>query len=457
MIAALLLAAASVCALPEPLPAPDAAAAQLYLEVGDTERAAGSVETALVAYREALRLDPSSARAKSAYLAACAGHERDALLAEGRARMDAGDCPGAIDLFRLLAGDPVAALQEAICRYGQGDDDEARPLLERALAAPATEERARYFLGLIELRDRSGNDAAAFFEHVAEAGGLLTERAQVLRLTSLRSGRAVVTVSAESGYDSNVTFAPDALPASGDFSGGGGLLVSLRPLGLSGPYLRGSAFYRRQVQQTSSDLGFFSGQAGYRLGRGEAYAFGDYALEATLLGGSPLLVAHRLRAGGRLPLRHFALTLLYAARFDTYQTASSSAYSGTSHSLSPEVAYWLPLGSSISLGYFVSRDATSVADTSAWEHGPYAAARWVLSPGLRLGADAGLFFRSYDAGTPAARSDAIRSAGASVEQDLGRFTLRLAAGARASVSNDPAHTYTRLTGTLGVSYTLGIF
>jgi len=303
----------------------------------------------------------------------------------------------------------------------------------------------------------TGNAAAAWFEQVAGAGGPLTDRAQVLRLTSLRSGRAVVTVSAESGYDSNVSFTPDTLPASGDFSGGGGLLVSLRPLGLSGPYLRGSAFYRRQAQLTSSDLAFFSGQAGYRLGRGETYAFGDYALDATLLGGSPLLVAHRLRAGGRWQLRHFALALIYAARIESYQTASSSAYSGTAHSLSPEVSYWLPLGSSISLGYFISRDATSVGDTSAWEHGPRAAVRWVLLPGLRLGADGSLLFRSYDAGTPSPRSDVIRYGGAAVEQDLGRFTLRLAAGARASSSNDPARTYTRLSATLGVSYTLGLF
>ena len=456
MIAAILIAASAVCALPEPLPASDPAAAQVYLEVGDAERAAGSDETALVAYREAVRLDPSSARAKSAYLSTCAGHERDALLAEGRAHMDAGDCPGAIDIFRLLAGDPAAALQEAICRYGQGDDDEARPLLERALAAPATRERARYFLGLIELRDRSGDDAAAFFQQVSEEGGPLTERAEVLRLTSLRSGRAVVTAFSEAGYDSNVSFTPDGLPASGDFSGGGGLSIALRPLGLSGPYLRGSAFYRAQLQQTDSNLGFLSGQAGYRLGRGETYAFGDYAFDATMLGGSPLLAAHRLRAGGRLQLRHFALSLLYTARIETYQTPSSSPYSGTSHSISPEVSYWLPLGSSISLGYFVSRDLTSFADTTAWEHGPHAGGRWVVLPALRLAAEAGLLFRPFDAATPA-RSDTIRYAGASVEQDLGRFTLRLATSARASVSTDPAYSYTRLTATLGVSYTLSLF
>jgi tetratricopeptide (TPR) repeat protein len=457
MIAVLLSAAAAVCTLPDPAPAPDAAAARVYLEVGDAELAAGSLKTALVAYREAARLDSSNERARSAYLSACVEGARDALLADGRRRMDEGDCRGAVEMFRQLPDDPAAALYEAICLYEHGDDDEARPLLLKALAAPAYEDRARYFLGLIELRDRSGNDAAELFDRVAGAGGPLAERAEVLRSAALRSGRMVVAAFAESGYDSNISYTPDSLPASGDFGGAGGLSFSLRPLGLSGPYLRGNAYYRRQAQATDRDLGLFSGQAGYRLGRGETYALGDYAYEATMLGGSPLRFAHRLRAGGRWQIRRFALSALYSLRFETYQTPGSSAYSGTAHSLTPEVSYWLPLGSSISLGYFVLRDVTSFADTSAWEHGPRAAVRWVLRPTLRLAAEGGFLFRSYDAGIPQARSDAIRYAGASVEQDLGRFTLRLAGGARASVSNHAAFTYSRLTATLGVSYTLGIF
>jgi tetratricopeptide (TPR) repeat protein len=462
MIAILLSAAAAVCTLPDPAPMPDAAAAGVYLEVGDAELAAGSLKTALVAYREAARLDPSSERARSAYLSACAVRERDTLLADGRRRMDEGDCGGALEVFRQLPDDPAAALYQAICLYEQGDDDEARPLLVKALAAPAYEDRARYFLGLIELRDRSGNDAAGLFDRVAGAGGPLAERAEVLRSAALRSGRAVVAAFVESGYDSNVSYTPDSMPASGDFGGAGGLSFSLRPLGLSGPYLRGNAYYRQQAKATDRSLGLFSGQGGYRLGRGETYAFGDYAYEATLLGGSPLLFAHRLRAGGRWQVRRFAVSALYALRFETFQTLGSTAYSGTAHSFMPEISYWLPLGSSISLGYFVSRDLTSFAYTSTWEHGPRAAVRWVLRPTLRLAAEGGFLFRTFDAGDPQAgdpqaRSDAIRYAGASLEQDLGRFTLRLAGGARASVSNQSAFTYSRLTATLGVSYTLGIF
>ena len=64
---------------------------------------------------------------------------------------------------------------------------------------------------------------------------------------------------------------------------------------------------------------------------------------------------------------------------------------------------------------------------------------------------------SYDAGSPQARYDAIRYALGSLEQDLGRFTVRLSATVRTSDSNQPAFTYTRLTAALGASYTLSIF
>jgi tetratricopeptide (TPR) repeat protein len=418
--------------------------------------AAESAGTALVAYREAVRLDPRNQRARSAYLSACVGHHRDALLAEGWRRMDAGDCSGAIDAFRRLPGDPAAALYEAICKYEQGDDDEARPLLRTALAAPAYEDRARYFLGLIELRDRSGNDAAELFGRVAAAGGPLAERAEVLRSASLRSGRAVISASVEPGYDSNVNFTPDNLPGSDDFGVGGSLFLSLRPLGLSGPYLRANAYYHKLQKATDNDLGFATAQAGYRLGRGETYAFADYGYEATTLGGSPLLYAHRLRAGGRWQIRRFALSLVYALRIGTYQTPGTSAFSGNAHFVTPEVSYRLPLGSRIALGYSAMRDQTSFIATSSWEHGPRAAVRWAFRPTLRAGIEGGLFFRSYDAGFPA-RSDTIRLVSAYLEQDIGRVTVGLAGGARNSASNQAAHTYTRLTATLGATYTLSLF
>lgn len=457
MIPFLLAAAALVCAPPEPAAPPDPIAAQAYFEVGEQELANGAGEAALFAFREAARLDASNERARAAFVAVCTTQQRGVLLASGRDKLDAGDTRGAIETFRALAGDPEAALYEGIARYEQGDDDEARPLFAAAMTAPAFESRARYFLGLIELRGRSGNDAARLFEQVAASGEPLADRALVLRGAALRSGRAVVSAALESGYDSNVSFTPDTLPATGDFGGGASLSLSLRPLGLSGPYLHATGFYRRQAQATDRDFGSFAMQGGYRLGRGETHAFADYAYEQTLLGGAPLLQAHRVRAGGRWQVRRFGLSLLAAARFGTYQTAGTSAFSGAAFTLSPEVSYRLPLGSAVSLGYLVLRDAANAADASSWEHGPRAAARVTLRPSLRLLAEAGALLRAFDAGSPQPRSDTIGFAAASVEQDLGRFTVRLGSSARRSASSDTGASYTRLTATLGVSYTLSIF
>lgn len=456
MILPALLAAAAVgvCALPEPAAAPDPAAARAYLEVGDSEAEAGSADTAMLAYREAARLDPSSARAREAYLAACARRSPSALLAEGIRLMDEGDRQAAIARFELLRSgrtDPAAALYEGIIRYELGDDEAARPLLREALSSVAYATRARYFLGLIELRNGSGDDAAALFEQVTP-GGSLGEAAEVLRAAALRSGRGVISFFAESGYDSNVNFTPEGMPASGDGGGAAGLSFSLRPLGLSGPYLRGTGFYRRQLQAHERDLGAFGGQAGWRLGRGETYAFADYGYEATLLGCAPFLLAHRVRAAGRWQVRRIALSAVYAVRVGDYQTAASAPYSGIFHTLDPEVSWRFPLGSSVSLGYHAGRDATNSPDTSSWEHGPRVAVRLLLLPTLRGSAEASFIARSYDA-----HSDRIFYAGGALEKDLGRFTVRLLAGYRVSSSTLAEFTWSRLIATLGLSYTLGLF
>ncbi len=462
---AVLLVAAALCEPPLPAPAVSPLEALDYLEVGDAERAAGSLDTAQVAYAEALRLDPSSDRARLAWLAACVEQHGDALLAEGRRLLDEGDRPGALALFeRLRSGrsDPAVDLFEGIALYEEGDDERARPLLLEAARSAAWSARAQYFLGLIGLRDGAGAEAASLFERVELAGsGGLVERAAVLRQTALRTGRGVVSVFAESGYDSNVTYAADSQPAPTDGALGAGLFGQLRPLGLSGPYLRASAFLRQQLQVHEGDLGVFGGQAGYRLGRGETYGLFDYGYELTRLGGSNYLSAHRFRAGGRwLPFGRFSVAGVYALRLGSYLTAGSSAYSGVLHSLSPEVSYRFPLGSSMTLGYDVFRDATQLAETSSWEHGPRAGMHLLLRPTLRASVESGVRLRNLDGGPVqgvAAVSSTVYFGSVAAEQDFGRLTVRLLLGARASSSSDAANSWTRMTATLGVSYTAGIF
>lgn len=459
------LASSGVCQLPAAAAAPDAEAAKAFVEVGDSELASGNTDTAAAAYREALRLAPANRRAREGFLDACARASPSATLASGRALMNAGERRAAIEIFeRLREGrpNPTAALLEGICFYEEEDDESARPLLLEARAAPDLAARASYFLGLIELRNGAGSDAAAYFEQaMAVRPEPLAERAQLLRLAAFRSGRAVISVFAESGYDSNVNYTPAGSPASGDGDGAAGLAAWLRPLGLSGPYLRASGFYRRQVQVNDRDLGIFGGLAGWRLGRGESYLFADYGFEATLLGSSPYFYAHRLRAAARKRVGRIALFALYGVRFGAYQTPVSAPYSGVLHTIDSDVSFRFPLGSSIALGYHAGRDVADSVDAASWEHGPRAFLRFVLFPSLRASGEAAWTWRLFDApsaGNSQARSDRILYLGAALEKDIAdRLTLRLAGGERIASSNVPAYTYSRFTAALALSYTIGIY
>jgi tetratricopeptide (TPR) repeat protein len=458
-------AAPDPCPLPDAAPAPDRIASRAYLEVGDAERSAGSAETAAAAYRAALRLDPSSARARESFVSSCMATARTVAIRRGRQLMDAGDRQAAIAVFeriRASSPDPTTALLEGICHYEEADDELARPLLEEARSAPELADSATYFLALLDLRDGEARSAAARFEQVTAARQTnLAERASVLLNAARRSGRAVLSVFAESGYDSNVNLTPPDLPADEDAGAGGGAAIALRPLGLSGPYLRATGFYRRQIQHQERDLGDLVGTAGWRIGRGESHVFADYTYAVSLLGGATYLSAHRPRAGFRWRVGRLALAAILAARVGTYRTASVSRYSGVLQTVDPEISYRFPLGSAISLGYHGGRDSTEFADTTSFEHGPRLSAIAVLGSTWRVLGEVSYLHRTYNA--PAAgdlqpRMDDFLYAGASVEKDLGeRWTLRISAADRIASSNLPRYSYSRIMALLGLTYTVGLF
>src|SRR5258706_8520550 len=58
-------------AAPEPAPTPDPADSAAYTAVGDEAVATGDTRTAAIAYRAAIALDPTNARAKAALAALC--------------------------------------------------------------------------------------------------------------------------------------------------------------------------------------------------------------------------------------------------------------------------------------------------------------------------------------------------------------------------------------------------
>ncbi len=95
MIAALLalaIGAADACAAVEPASTPDPAAAARYRQVGDAERAAGSRDTAVVAYRAAAALDPADSASRNALRALCmGGTARGDQFQDGLRRMRSGD------------------------------------------------------------------------------------------------------------------------------------------------------------------------------------------------------------------------------------------------------------------------------------------------------------------------------------------------------------------------------
>lgn len=474
MIALALAAAAATgpsCNLPEPAAAPDAEASQTYLEVADSELAAGSAETAAIAYAKAFRLAPGNSRAREGFLAACAQASPGAWLREGRRLMDRGDRDAAIAVFeRLRKGsrNPEAALLEGICRYEQGDDGAARALLDEAAAQPRLKARASYFLGLIDLRDGAGPAATARFDQAASDGdGFLAERAQLLRGAALRTGRVVLRLFAESGYDSNVNFDPDVRPATADAAGGGGFSLLVRPWGLSGPYLRGTGAYLGHPQAHTGDGGALGAQAGWRIGRGDRYLFAEYGFDASRLGGVPYAYTHSGRVGGRWQIQRIGLSAVYLARLASYQPAWAMPWSGSLQSFEPEIAIRSSLASTFALGYRVSRDSADQGFAASFEHGPRAWFRIVVTPTLRASAEATYLWRSFDAAascsgpacpaggiSPAPRSDAILYLGGAVEKDLGRLTVRLSGGRRSDASlPDPTRSYSRLTATLTLGYT----
>jgi hypothetical protein len=215
------------------------------------------------------------------------------------------------------------------------------------------------------------------------------------------------------------------------------------------------------LQARDRDLGLFGGQAGWRLGRGDTYAFADYAYDATLLGGSPYLLAHRIRAAARWQISRVGLFAAYGLRIGSYQTPTSKSYSGRLHTLDPEVSLRFPMGSSVSVGYHAGRDLADLVETRSWEHGPRLAFRFILGRGWRASGEGSFVYRFYDAAVAGLaqppRSDTSLYVGASVEKDVGRWTVRLSAGDRVVSSNLPGYSYSRLTSTFGLSYTLGLF
>jgi tetratricopeptide (TPR) repeat protein len=465
LAAALVLAAPpDPCAPVERAAAADPALAAVYRAVGDGERAAGSPDAATAAYRAAAANDPGDTGVRQALAALCDERRADPFEA-GVRLMQAGDRRGAIAAFeraRPGADASSAALLEGVCLYEEGDDAAAEPLLRQAEADPAHRENARFFLGLAALRAGRSADAEDLLALSARDPSLAPFAGDLVR-SARRSGRLVFSFVAESGWDSNVDLTPDVASRVADGVGVMTAAAELRPLGESGPFLRALGNWREQARYNALDMRSVGGAAGWQGGHGRRYGLLEYGYDYRDLAGAPYLSAHRLLGAGRLELGpRVSAGASWLTRFETFEPADDAPYSGTRHVLEADLAWSLGPRTTLTTAWHGGRDVARDPTLSWWENGPRAALRFQATRATRLGFDAGLAWRNYDAdhasaSPPPARRDVILDVGALVERDLGdRWTVRASATVRRQSSNDPSFTYTKLVPMVGIGYTAGV-
>lgn len=445
---------------------PDGAAAEAYRTVADTELARGDLDTAAVAYREAAARDPHDARSRAALARLCADAHGPDPFADGVARLEAGDPAGALRALRGAHGggapSPAVALLEGICHYDLGEDEEAERLLRAAEVAPAHRDAARLYLGLLRLRAGDAREAATLFDAAAASGPSLARVAGDLGRLARRDGRLVVSLLAESAWDSNVTLAPAGATPGPEADGAGALSAAAlwRPRGRNGPYARATAALSQQLSLGAFDVSALDGAVGWQQRFRRLTVAAEYDLGSRTLGGARFLTAQRLLASAVWTRRGgAALSASYAARLEDYAGAYED-YSGVVHRGEVRVSW--PLGdvARLALAYGAARDLADAAALSYAEHGPRAELRVALGDRVRLGVEAGAALRSYDAvddALGARRDDTLLDAAALAELDLGdHLTARVALQGRFAASTTPALEYEKLVPSVGLLWIGGL-
>jgi len=458
------------CSKVEPAPAPDPAAARAYLEVGDGELREGRAEEAAVAFREAVRLDPSSAPARARLLELCwaEGEVKDEDFERAARAVEDGRYEDAAALLgpRYRAGAPPApatALLYGITLYERGDDEAARAALERARESPETEDGAAVFLGLLAMRAGDSERAAALFDRAERASqGELGRTAGALSVLARRETKLAVSLQADGGYDSNVSQVANRTSAAGDLFYGATASALLRPFGERGPYADAGVRLKHLIALGAYNLGWAGGALGYRLEQGRNALRAEYAYDGLWLGGTPFLSAHQVEVEGRMELSGVRLGGLAAARAEAFRTVETAPYSG------PTFDGELSLGFAGGPGELRLRYRgelhRSVDEELSWlDHGPGARATAAFPLG-RLVVDAQATARTYGGPAPVpgsgniVREDVYLEGTFYVEHDVSRqLTFYLAFGGRRAFSNQDDQAHTRLAGGAGAIFTAGLW
>jgi tetratricopeptide (TPR) repeat protein len=464
MIATLLalgLAAVDPCAPVQPV-APDPATARVYRDVADADLAAGSRDGAAAAYRDALARDPEDGASRAALQRLCAAGGNDPFQ-EGLRRMDAEDLPGAARAFEAAHsadGNASAALLGGIARYELGDDAAAERLLRAAERDPAHREEARFYLGLLALREGDGARAASLLEGAATNPALASPALDLARVAR-RDGRVILSFVAESGWDSNVNLGPggpDGVAALSDGSASLAASALWRPQGARGPYLRAGGLLHELATQDAYDFAGIEAAGGWQLRAGRHGAAAEYEYAHRSLGGDDYLGAHRLLASAWLRRGRAVAAGSYAVRFESF-AGEWAPFSGVLHRAEARATLDPTPRLRLGLAYAGGRDDARESVLSYWDHGPRAEVR-LLFGRVRLGMALGLTLRAYDvfdAALGARRHDAYLDGAAFVDVDLAdRWTARAGLVGRHARSNVDALAYDKLAPSVAIGYTLGL-
>ncbi len=431
-------------------------------DVADAEAQTGSGETAILAYRSAAALNPTDHASRAALERFCrAGSGVDPFQA-GLAKMDAGDLRGAVADFRAARGrggvdEPSIALLEGICHYELGDGREAEPLLHVAERSPEHADLARFYLGLLALREGASSRAAALFDAASASAAIAPVASDLARVARTR-GPWALTLVASSGFDSNVNLAPPGAPPTRASDGlyALGAIGLVRPWGADGPYLRAQGFLDKQYRLDAYDVSGGELAGGWQLQGTRWSGLAEYDFAYRTFGGSPFLSSHRLLASAWTLVGDVTLGASYLARFESYADGFS-AFSGTVQAAEVRASFGAGARIRVALAYGAARDGARLSILSYVEHGPRVELRVVASRGVRLGADVATTFRGYDAFDPtlgARRRDTYLDAAGLVEWDLApRWTAQLALRGRRALSSVAGFEYTKVVPTAGLAYT----
>ncbi|HVG63636.1 MAG TPA: hypothetical protein VNA24_34035 [Hyalangium sp.] len=469
-LALALLGASGPCEPPEPLGPADPAAAAPYLEVAEEERSAGAFETALAAYQEALRRDPTNAQALAGLRAVCPARsapEEDAL-ARALALLDAGRPEEALEALTAETGaaaSPTAALLEGLALLMLGEEEAAADALLAAREAPSTAPAAALYLGILSLRQGEVRQAAELLEAAAAASDpRISQRATALLPHARREGRLVVSVRVGADYDSNVDLAPRGLPqleGSADMALGGLAALTFQPLGPGGPFLRAAAHARKHRRFYGLDLWGVGAEAGWAHERSSLALSAALGLDYAALSGAPYLWAPRLELAARELLGSWVLETQGELRWEDFVEPAFVDYSGPYASGRLGFA-WQPLSGRVRLGlaYGLGYQGARARPLAAIEHGPRAEL-WVrpLAP-LRVGLSmSGGWRRSaaFDPALLARREDKLAEAILALERALGTYwSVQGQLTGQWARSNVPRFNYERWVGGLALVGSIGV-